>query len=135
MNILFRGRGASKGRAEGEALVCHGPLKFLFPVDDTEGVIYEPGHELHGKSVKGKVIFCSSGCGCSWHGLYVLKTQGANPKAVVAMKPYHQLVDDIVFIEIPMVYDFDRNLLDKVETGDHVVVDGDKGTVTVTKKS
>ena len=135
MNLTFKGRGASKGRSEGEALVCHGPLKFFPPLGETSGLIHEPGHELHGKSVKDKVVFCTCGCGPSYYGLYLLKTWGSNPNAIVAMKPYHQLIEDVIVIGIPMVYDFDHNLLDIVETGDHVVVDGDKGTVEVIKKS
>ncbi len=136
MTITFKGHIASKGKAEGEALVCHGPLKFFFAEDEGgTGLIHEPGHELHGKSIKDKVVVLTCGCGCTWWGVYLMKLWGAHPKAIVAMKPWHQLIEDIIFIEIPMVWGFDHNLLDIIETGDHLVVDGDNGTVVVTKKS
>jgi uncharacterized protein len=35
---------------------------------------------------------------------------------------------------IPKVTDFDRDPTEVIETGDHVVVDGDKGIVEVIKK-
>jgi predicted aconitase with swiveling domain len=135
MEISLRGHIASKGKAEGEALVCHGPFKLFFPFGETSGVISEIGHELYGKSVKDKVIVCSCGCGPSYYGLYLMQKWGISPKAIVALKPYHQLIDDAIFTKTPMVYGFDHNLLDIVETGDYVVVDGDNGTVAVSKKS
>lgn len=131
MKKIFKGIGINKGVAEGEALVSHGPLKFFPPMDDTTGTIYEPGHELHGKSVKDKVVFCACGCGPSYYGLFMLRQWGASPKAIVAMKPYHQLVEDAVVVGIPMVYGFDHNILDMVENGDSVIIDSEKGTITI----
>jgi hypothetical protein len=37
-------------------------------------------------------------------------------------------------MRIPSVTDFDRDPLDLIETGDWVIVDGDAGTVEITKR-
>jgi hypothetical protein len=37
-------------------------------------------------------------------------------------------------MKVPTVTDFDRDPTEIIETGDHVLVDGDRGTVEITKK-
>jgi hypothetical protein len=39
----------------------------------------------------------------------------------------------VVVMRVPSVTDLDRDPLDVIETGDWVVVDGDKGIVEITK--
>lgn len=134
MKVVFRGRSVSKGKAEGEALVFHRPFRLMGSVK-SNGLYYETGYELNGKNIKGKVIVCPCSCGCSFYFGFLLKGWGAMPNAIVAMKPYHYAIEEAIFSETPMVYGFDHNLLDIIETGDHVVVDEDNGTVTVIKKS
>src|SRR5574341_1096984 len=46
----------SRGRGEGEALVTSQPISFLGSIDPKTGVVVERGHELEGKSIKGKVL-------------------------------------------------------------------------------
>ena len=134
MDMRLRGRTASRGRVKGEALVCHEPLQFLF-FEQSTGVLYQPGHELHGRSIKDKVVVYPCGCGGVGCLLYFLKKAGGSPKAIVNMRPYHHEIIDAIFAQIPMVYGFDHNLLEIVETGDHVDVDADEGIITVSKKS
>ena len=125
---------AGKGSTEGEALVCHEPLRFTSG-EPADGIINQPGNELHGKSVKNKVVVYPCGCGGVGYFLYQLRKAGGNPKAIVNMKPYHHEVIDAIFAEIPMVYGVDQNLLEIVQTGDYISVNADEGTITVTKIS
>lgn len=133
MSIRIRGHTASRGKGEGEALVCHEPLTF-WNVDPATGGIYRPGHEAHGKSLKGKVVIYPCGCGPTGYHLYLLKKTGGGPKAIVNMKPYHHELIDAILAEIPMVYGFDHNLLEIVETGDQVLVNADDGIIEVRKE-
>ena len=138
MEIRLRGRIASKGKADGEALVCHEPLAFLvmlWVVDQATGIINLPGHELHGKSIKDKILVYPYGCGGVGYFLYLFKKAGVGPKAIVNMKPYDQDIIDAIFAQVPIIYGFDRNLLEIVETGNHVHVDADEGIITVSKES
>jgi predicted aconitase with swiveling domain len=138
MEITLRGQKACRGKAEGEALVCHQPLALLlisWVVDQTTGVINLPSDELHGKSIKDKILVYPSGCGGVGYFLYLLKKAGIGPKAIVNMQPYTQDTIDAIFSRVPMVYGFDSNLLEIIETGDHVDVDANNGIITVIKAS
>ncbi len=138
MEIELRGRTASKGKAEGEALVCHKPLALLiilWVVDQTTGVVNLPGHELHGKSIKDKILVYPCGCGGNGYFLYLFKKAGIGPRAVINMRPFDQDMIDAIFAQVPMVYGFDHNLPQIIESGDHVDVDANNGVVTVSKAS
>jgi predicted aconitase with swiveling domain len=57
----LKGRIISKGKGAGEALVTSQPISFYGGVDPNTGEIIEKGHELQGKSVKGKVLVFPTG--------------------------------------------------------------------------
>ena len=46
----------SGGCAVGEALVTRETISFLGNVDPDTGVVVEPGHELYGRCIAGKVL-------------------------------------------------------------------------------
>jgi len=136
MGITLRGRMASRGKAEGEALVCSKPFEFRH-IDPKSGIIDVPGHELEGQDAKDKIMVFPCGCGPTteeW-ALYELKKAGVAPKAVVNISTYVCSTIGAIIAEVPMVYGFDRNLLEVIKTGDRVKVDADKGLVKVTKKA
>jgi predicted aconitase with swiveling domain len=133
MDMRLKGRVRVAGWAEGEALVCREPITF-WSVDRTTGVLYHPGHELNGRTLKDKILVYPCGSGAVGYFLWLLKQAGTSPKALVNMRPYSQELIDAVFAGIPMVGGFDQNLLSTVGTGDHLVVDGTEGTVEVTKR-
>jgi predicted aconitase with swiveling domain len=136
MEITITGRTASKGKAKGEALVCHKPLALLmilWGLDQATGVVDLPGHELHGKSIKDKILVYPCGCGGNGYFLYLFKTAGIGPRAIINMQPYEQDMIDAIFAQVPMVHGFDHNLLHLIESGDRVDVDANKGVVKVSK--
>ena len=51
------------------------------------------------------------------------------------MRPFDQDMIDAIFAQVPMVYGFDHNLPQIIESGDHVDVDANNGVVTVSKAS
>jgi hypothetical protein len=135
MEIILRGHLASRGRVEGIALVSSKPFEFRH-VDTKRGIIFASGHNLEGQSVKNKILVFPYGCGPTteeW-GLYELKKAGVVPKAIVCMSAYPCSTIGAIISNIPMVYGFDCNLLEVIQTGDHLWVDADKGLVRVSKR-
>jgi len=133
--LTIRGHKASRGRAEGEALVARKPFEFRH-VDHQTGVVTVPGHELEGQSVKDKIMVYPHGCGPTteeW-SLYVMRKSGVAPKGVINMATYVCSTIGAILADIPMVYGFDENILAIIKNGDHIIIDGDKGIVQIEKK-
>lgn len=131
MKIRLVGREGSGGQGEGIALISHEP--FYFGIDEN-GVVNQQGHELYGKNIKDKVVVFPCGCGPVGSRLFNIKKKGLNPKAIVNMTPYYHLVADAIFADIPIIYGFDRNVLEVISNGDRVVVDVDEKIITIYKK-
>ena len=135
-SFTLKGRGASKGVAEGEALLTHDAISFLSDISITEGIITSPQSKCKGQSVSGKILIFPTGRGSTAdpYGFYMLKKAGKAPKAVINIDANPTTVAGAIISNTPMVYKLDKNPLDIIETGDHVLVDGNEGTVIITKK-
>ena len=128
--MRFQGRTISPGRAEGEALVSREPIGFYGGVDPKTGVFIERGHELEGKSVTGKILVFPKGKG-STVGSYVIYGLVANrvaPAAIVNSETETIVATGAILAGLPCV---DRVPVEKIKTGDRVVVDADSGTVEI----
>lgn len=145
-HVVLRGRGLNGGVAEGEALVTK-PINFfgaymqgilsgkLSRIEDTK-------HELYGKSLEGKVLVFPFSIGSLAGGVSLLEAiiQGVGPKAIVNSKTDGVLLAGPVFarvfygIEVPVVDSLDRDPLKTIRNGDHLTVDGDRGTVQVRQR-
>ena len=134
--FTLKGRAASKGVAEGEALVTHDAISFLSDISVTEGIITSPQSEFKGQSVSGKILVFPTGRGSTAdpYGFYMLKKAGKAPKAVINVDANPTTVAGAIISNTPMVYKLDKNPLDVIATGDHLLVDGNEGTVIITKK-
>ena len=135
-SITLKGRGASKGVVEGEALVIHDTIAFLSDISITEGIITCPQSKFKGQSVSDKILIFPTGKGSTAdpYGFYMLKKAGKAPKAVINVDANPTTVAGAIVSQTPMVYKLDKNPFDIIETGDHVLVDGNKGIVVVTKR-
>lgn len=133
---MLKGRGASKGVAEGEALLTHDAISFLSDISITEGIITNPQSKCKGQSVSGKILIFPTGRGSTAdpYGFYMLKKAGKAPKGVVNIEANPTTVAGAIISNTPMVYKLDKNPIDIIETGDHVLVDGNEGVVIVTKR-
>ena len=136
VKILLRGRKVVGGRAEGEALVTRDTVPGWGGVNPVQGVITEVRHDLRGVSFAGKVLVCRGAKGSSgWSAMYhTARLAGTAPKALVFNEMTTKIALGAVVMRIPSVTDFEHDPLDVIETGDWVVVDGDAGTVEITKK-
>ena len=135
-SIVINCRGLVKGQAEGEALVAPTTLSFWGEVDPISGRIIASGHPLEGKSLRGKVLIIESTKGSSATPLVIGLARRENnaPVAFVNVNVDALAVLGCVVNEIPMVTELERDPFEIIETGDHVCVDADNGTVTVAKK-
>lgn len=135
-NRLIQCRGLVPGKAEGEALVAPTTLSFWGEVDPMTGRIIGSGHPLEGKSLRGKVLVIQSTRGSSGTPLVMgLARQAGNaPVALVNTKIDCLAVLGCVVNQIPMVTDLETDPFGLIESGDHVVVDADRGTVLVRKR-
>lgn len=135
-SIVIRCRGLVKGRAEGEALVASTTLSFWGEVDPISGRIIASGHPLEGRSLRGKVLVIESTKGSSATPLVIglARSEGNAPVAFVNKNVDALAVLGCVVNEIPMVTELERDPFEVIETGDHVYVDADNGTITVIKK-
>jgi len=142
-HVVLKGRGLNGGVAEGEALVT-APINFfgaymqgilsgkLSRIEDTK-------HELYGRNLEGKVLVFPFSIGSLAGGVSLLEAilQGVGPKAIINSKTDGVLLAGPVFarifygIEVPVVDSLDRDPLKAIRSGDHLTVDGHRGTVEV----
>jgi hypothetical protein len=126
----------AKGIAEGEALVSKDTICFYLS-DPKTGIIREKGHELEGKSVKGKVLVFPSGKASSavqMDGLVKLLLNKNAPVAMIVKDVEPVLVGSAVLTKIPLVDRLQEDPFETIHTGDIVKVDADQGVVTLTRK-
>jgi predicted aconitase with swiveling domain len=128
--MKLKGRKIYKGIAEGEAIVTKDGISFYGGVDPDTGKVVEVGHELEGQSITGKILVFPTGKGSTVgsYTLYRMKKNNTAPAAIV-----NEQIDTIIAVgciisEIPCVDKIDVN---KIKTGQKIVVNGSEGTVEV----
>lgn len=135
--ITLHGRCVVPGIAEGEALVTRQQISGWGGIDSRTGTIVETRHELRGVSFAGKVLVFPGAKGSSgWsNAFHLTRTLGVAPAAMLFNEMTTKMALGAVVTRAPAVTDFDRDPLDCIETGDWVVVDGERGIVQVHKRS
>jgi predicted aconitase with swiveling domain len=125
----LKGRIISKGRAKEKALVTSQPISFYGGVDPTTGEIIEKGHELQGKSVKGKILIFPNGKGSTVgsYTLYRLKKNDVAPAGIINKVCETVVAVGAIISEIPCV---DKIDIAKIETGDLVQIENNLVTIT-----
>ncbi len=128
--VKLEGRKIYKGTAEGEAIVTKDGISFYGGVDPDSGQVVEVGHELEGKTISGKVLVFPTGKGSTVgsYTIYRMKKNNTAPVAIV-----NKQIDTIVAVgciisEIPCVDQID---IDKIQTGQKIMVNGSEGTIEV----
>jgi len=140
--IIVRCRGLVGGRAEGEALVSSQPLGFWGELDPGTGVVTDVHHEWRGREVTGKVLVFPRGRGSTGGAGIFLEAvrRGRAPAALVNVETEMILLAGPILAAkfygrvIPVVDRPERDPTALIEAGDHVVVDGDRGIIEVTKR-
>lgn len=124
------------GVAEGEALVSQTAISFTGGMDPETGIIREPGHELEGQSVAGKILVFPAGKGSttgSWQ-YYAAFKRGSAPKGIINRKAEGVVAISAIITGTPMVHELEQDPLAVIQTGDFVRIDADNGVVEVEKR-
>jgi len=130
---VLKGRSIVPGHCRGLALVTMKPISFLGGVDPNSGKIIERDHDLKGESMRGRILCFPHGHGSTVgsYVIYSLAKKGLGPKAIVNETADPVVVAGAIIADIPTVDQVD---ICHIATGDEVEVDGEKGTVTFTKR-
>ena len=133
--IILKAKPVTRGTTQGEALVTRMAISFTGGMDPDTGIIREPGHELFGQSVAGKILVFPTGKGSttgSWQ-YYAAFKRGMAPKGIINEKAEGVVAVSAIITGPPMVHQLEKNPLDCIETGDFVRIDADKGFVEIKK--
>ncbi len=132
--IELQGRKIYKGKAEGEALVTGVDLSFYGGVDPETGEVVEKDHPLKGRSVAGKILVMPSGKGSTVgsYVLYALRKADKAPAAIVNRETDPVIAVGSIISEIPTVDSID---ITRIENGQTVEVDADRGVVSIHQKT
>ena len=127
--MKLKGRVIKEGQAEGEALVTQQPIGFFGGVDPETGVVVEPGHELEGRSISGKILVFPTGKGSTVgsYTLYRLRRNGLAPAAIISAESEAIVAVGAIIADVPMVDHID---ISQIATGAKVVINGDTIQVT-----
>ena len=124
----MKGRCIFPGKVEAEAIVSKEPIGFYGGIDAKTGIVIEKGHELEGRSVKGKILVFPNGKG-STVGSYVIYGLAANkvgPAAIINKETETIVATGVILAGIPCVDGID---ISQLKTGDRLKVDAQAGTV------
>ena len=124
----LKGRIISGGKSEGDALATSQPISFYGGVDPITGEVIEKGHELQGKSIKGKILVFPNGKGSTVgsYTLYRMKKNGMAPAGMVNKECETIVAVGAIISEIPCVDQID---ISRIKTGDEVRLEN--GVVTI----
>ncbi len=134
--IRIKAKPVTQGIAEGEAIVSHMPLSFTGGLDPDTGIVREPGHELEGRSVAGKILVFPSGKGSttgSWQ-FYAAFKRGHAPKGIINVRAEGVVAVSAIITETPMVHELEEDPFEWIENGDFVRINADEGCVEIEKK-
>ncbi|MEY3672035.1 MAG: hypothetical protein RI904_1692 [Pseudomonadota bacterium] len=134
--LILQGRKIVKGKASGEAVVTSEAISFNGGVDNMTGIVTEPGHELEGVNIAGKVLVFLTGKGSTGgsYKIYDMVSRGTAPVAFIQVNPEPITTIGAIIGNIPVVAGLNENPTIAIATGDFVELDADAGKVEVTKK-
>ena len=133
--VTLHGRKVVGGRASGDALVTRQTISGWGGINEREGTVIELHHELFGQGFAGKVLVFPGAKGSSGWSAYfhMCRLNGTQPAAMVFTRMTTKIALGAVVSRVPAITDLDGDVFELIDTGDHVVVDADAGTVSITK--
>lgn len=134
--MRIKAKPVTGGMAEGEAIVSQTAISFTGGMDPDTGIIREPGHELEGQSVAGKILVFPTGKGSttgSWQ-YYAAFKRGNAPRGIINVKAEGVVAVSAIITKTPMVHLLEKDPLEYIHNGDLVKINADEGFVEVLKK-
>ena len=122
----------ASGCARGPALVTKDAISFLGNVDARTGMVVDPGHELFGQCIAGKVLIFPGGKGSTVgsYVIYQLKKRGLAPAAMINIRSEPIVAVGAIISGIPLVDRVPEEIL-RVLSGTLVEVDADQERVRI----
>jgi len=132
--FILKGRKIVKGKASGEAIVTKEAISFNGGVDNMTGIVTEPGHELEGVNIAGKVLVFLTGKGSTGgsYKIYDMVSRGTAPVAFIQVSPEPITTIGAIIGNIPVVANLDQDPTHAISNGDFIEMDADAGVVSVT---
>lgn len=132
--FVLKGRKIVTGKASGEAVVTREAISFNGGVDNMTGIVTEPGHELEGVNIAGKVLVFLTGKGSTGgsYKIYDMVSRGTAPVAFIQVNPEPITTIGAIIGKIPVVAGLDQDPTLAISNGDFIEMDADAGTVSVT---
>ncbi len=121
-----------KGIIEGTALVTTEPICFLGGIAVKTGNVTEQGHPLYGQCIKDTILVFPTGKGSTGGSYLIYDTvsNGNGPKCMLNLNVEQVTAVGCIMGEVPLMDQPDEDVTQTIKTGDRVVVDLDKGTIS-----
>ena len=131
--MKIKAKAINGGVVEGEAIVSNMPISFTGGMDPETRIIREPGHDLEGQCVAGKILVFPVGKGSttgSWQ-YYAAFKRGNAPKGIINVKSEGVVAVSAIITDTPMVHELETDPLTCIRSGDFVRINADEGYVEV----
>jgi predicted aconitase with swiveling domain len=135
-SFIMQGRKIVAGTASGEAIVTKEAISFNGGVDNMTGIVTEPGHELEGQNIAGKVLVFLTGKGSTGgsYKIYDMVSRGTSPVAFIQATPEPITTIGAIIGNLPVVSGFEQDPTQVIGNGDCIELDANTGTVKVTRQ-
>ena len=122
----------ASGKARGPALVTGMAISFLGNVDPKTGVVVDPGHELFGQQISGKVLIFPGGKGSTVgsYVIYQLKKRGLAPVAMINLRSEPIVAVGAIISGIPLVDRVPEKIM-QVKSGTCIEVDSTQERIRI----
>lgn len=122
----------ASGHASGPALVTTMAISFLGNVDPLTGMVVDPGHELYGQCISGKVLIFPGGKGSTVGSyiIYQLKKRDLAPVAMINLHSEPIVAVGAIISGIPLVDRVPAEIL-QVKSGNCIEVDSDREIIRI----
>ncbi len=132
MNLEVKCHRVASGCASGEAVVTREAISFLGNVDPQTGIVVDPGHELYGKCIAGKILIFPGGKGSTVgsYVIYQLKKRGKAPLAMINLRSEPIVAVGAIISGIPLVDRVPDELL-RLNDGACITVDADEELIKI----
>lgn len=133
MRKIYKCKGISKGKAEGELLISKDAMCF-YTVEPETGIVIEKNHSVKGQNITGKILMMPSGKGSSVvqaDGLYKLAIYDKGPAGIIVEHADPVLVSSVIIMKVPVVHKVDPDFYNDVKDGDRVIIDATNGEIEI----
>jgi uncharacterized protein len=132
--MKIKGNKIFSGKVEGEAMVQQENFSFFGDVNRETGIINVGTNA--GKSFKDKIFIFPKGKGSTLAPYVAINCveNGVAPKALLCQKADGVIALVGVMAKIPIVDEFEQDIMKMVKTGDYIKVDADEGAIEILGK-